>query len=340
MTSALLDDVDRVCRDLIGPAALRVDGDVVPRSHIDALARTGLLAGASDDVSPADVRAAQERLAGACLSTWLVVAQHQMPLRLARAARPQLRDSLVPLLESGTTLGGVSFSHLRRWPQRPVDAERIHGAWLFSGTAPWYTGWGINDVAAIAGATEDGHVVFLLVPAEASPALRPGRPAQTLAVTAARTVPLHLDELVVPDSGVLAVEHIDDWCRADERATANVSPAVFGVAQAAIDRLRRSPDTSAQATGRRMNTVLADVRAEAYALIDDQVDTHTSTNRRLQLRTRALRLGVDATTALIVSRAGQAMQRSDDAQLLARWALFLTVQAQTRQLRTALLSSF
>lgn len=339
MTSALLDSVDRVCRDLIGPAALTVDGDVVPRSHLDALARTGLLAGVTADVSAADLRAAHERLAGACLSTWLVAAQHQTPLRLARAARPQVRDALVPLLESGATLGGVSFSHLRRWPQRPVDAERIHGAWLLSGTAPWYTGWGINDVAAVAGATADGHVVFVLVPAEASAALRPGPPAQTLAVTAARTVPLHLDELVVPDSGVLAVEHIDDWRSADERATANVSPAVLGVAQAAIDRLRRGPDTTAQATGRRMNTVLAHLRDEAYTLIDES-DSHGRVNRRLELRTRALRLCVDATTALVVSRAGQAMQRSDDAQLLARWALFLTVQAQTRQLRTALLSSF
>ena len=339
MPSRLTDAVDRVCRDVIAPVALDVDQDVVPRSHLDALASTGLFAGAVGEVSAADVRTSAERLAGTCLSTWFVVAQHQTPLRLVRAAPPHLRDPLVGMLESGSTIGGVAFSHLRRWPQRPVDVERVAGGWHFSGTAPWYTGWGINDVAVIAGATADGEVVHALVPAEASAALRPGPPVPTVALGAARTVPLHLDDLVIPDSGVLAVEHIEEWTRADERTTANVTPAVLGVAQAAIDRLRDCYEPSAQVAGRRLGTKLARIRLEAYALIDD-VDPHDRITRRLQLRAQALRLCVDATTALVVSRAGRAMMRSDDAQMLARWALFLTVQAQTHQLRSTLLSSF
>jgi len=337
--SPLTEAVDRVCRDVIAPAALRVDADVVPRSHVDAIAATGLLAGAPAAGSAADVRAAQERLAGSCLSTWFVLAQHQTPARLVRAAPPPISDSLTPLLDSGTTLAGVAFSHLRRWPQRPVDVERVPGAWLFSGVAPWYTGWGINDVAVIGGATADGDVVFVLVPAEATHTLRPGPPSQTLAVSAARTVALHLDELVVPDSGVLSVTHIEEWRRADEHSAANVSPAVLGVTQAAVDRLRRVADPTAAAAARRMSRRLGDLRDEAYALIDD-VDPHQKIARRLELRAQAIRLCVDATTALVVSRAGQAMLRTDDAQLLARWALFLAVQAQTTPLRAALLSSF
>jgi len=339
VTSALTQAVDRVCRDVIAPVALDVDQDVVPRSHLDALAATGLFAGATEDVSAADVRSAHERLAGTCLSTWFVVAQHQTPLRLVRAAAPHLRDPLLPLLESGATIGGVAFSHLRRWPQRPVDVERVAGGWHFSGSAPWYSGWGINDVAVIAGATSDGHVVHVLVPAEASAAVRPGPPVSTVALGAARTVPLYLDDLVVPDNGVLAIEHIEEWSHADERATANVSPGVIGVAQAAIDRLRDCYEPSAQVAGRRLGTKLARIRLEAYALIDE-VDPHERITRRLQLRAQALRLGVDATTALVVSRAGRAMMLSDDAQMLARWALFLAVQAQTHALRSALLSSF
>ena len=339
MPSPLLDAVDRVCRDVIAPAALRVDADVVPRSHLDVLAQTGLLAGVSADASPSDLRRAQEHLGGACLSTWLGAAQHQTPLRLARAAEPPLRDALVPLMESGTTLCGVAFSHLRRWPQRPVDVERIPGAWLFSGTAPWYTGWGINDVAVIAGATEDGHVVFALVPAEATHTLRAGPPVDTVAVSAARTVPLHLDEVVVPDDGVLAVQHIDDWARADEVGAANVSPAVLGIAQAAISRLRRVADPSAHVAGRRLAVVLAETREEAYALIDEY-DPHDQVGRRLELRARALRLCLDATSALVIARGGRSMRRSDDAQLLARWALFMTVQAQTAALRGELLRTY
>lgn len=338
-TLTLVEAVAQVCRERIAPAALEVDGGVVPRSHVDALATTGLLAGVSAQRSAAEVRTAHESLAGACLSTWFVVAQHQTPLALARSAPEPLRSAVLPLLESGTSVAGIAFSHLRRWPQRPVEVERSRGGWRFAGTAPWYTGWGINDVAVIAGATHDGLVVFALVPAEAGPRIRPGHPLETLAMTAARTVPLHLDGLVVPDDGILAVVPLDDWAVADRAKTANVSPSVLGVAQAAVDRLVRGDDPAGQDAGAALREAVDAVRVEAYYLIDDP-DPGDHLDRRLGLRAEALRLCVDSSTALVVSRGGRAMLRSDEAQLLARWALFLTVQAQTAELRTELLGSY
>lgn len=337
--SGLVSHVDRVCTDVIAPAALAVDADVVPRSHLDALAPTGIFGAASSGgATPGEVRAAHERLAAACLSTWFVVAQHQTPLQLARAAAPDLSAAVVPLLESGTSVAGIAFSHLRRWPHRQVEVERCPGGWRFTGTAPWYTGWGINDVAVIAGASSAGEVVFALAPAEAQPALRPGEPARTLAMTAARTVPLHLDGLVVPDEGVLAVTPIEQWAAADRTKTANVSPSVLGVTNAAVDRLLHGPDEPGRLAGARIAERAASVRDQAYDLID-HVDAYERLDRRLELRAEALRLCVDATTALVVSRGGRAMLTSDDAQMLARWALFLTVQAQTPALREAVLST-
>jgi hypothetical protein len=331
--------VDRVCADVIAPVALDVDADVVPRSHLDALAPTGIFGTAtSSGASAGEVRAAHERLAGACLSTWFVVAQHQTPLQLARAASPDLRAAVVPLLESGTSIAGIAFSHLRRWPHCPVEVERCARGWRFTGTAPWYTGWGINDVAVLAGASSDGEVVFALVPAEAQHSLRPGEPAQTLTMSAARTVPLLVDGLLVPDEGILAVVPIEQWAATDRTKTANASPSVFGVTAATVDRLLSGHDESGRAAGARLADTMAVVRDEAYALID-RVDPHEMLDRRLQLRAHALRLCVDATTALVVSRGGRAMLTSDDAQMLARWSLFLTVQAQTPALREALLTA-
>ncbi len=338
--SGLVSHVGRVCADVIAPAALTVDADVVPRSHLDALAPTGIFgAAAAGGATPGELRAAHEHLAAACLSTWFVVAQHQTPLQLARAAAPDLSATVVPLLESGTSIAGIAFSHLRRWPHRQVEVERYGKGWRFTGTAPWYTGWGINDVAVVAGASSDGQVVFALAPAEAQPAMRPGDPARTLAMSAARTVPLHLDGLVVPDEGVLAVTPVEQWAAADRTKTANVSPSVLGVTDAAVDRLLHGPDEQGRLAGVRIAERAASVRSEAYALID-HVDGYEQLDRRLELRAEALRLCVDATTALVVSRGGRAMLTSDDAQMLARWALFLTVQAQTPALRHALLASF
>lgn len=336
---SVVEAVERVCGERIAGSALDVDADVVPRSHLDALASTGLFAGTTAGTSATQLRLAHETLAGACLSTWFVVAQHQTPLALVQRAAEPLRSSVLPLLASGTSVAGIAFSHLRRWPHRPVEVERSGRGWRFTGTAPWYTGWGINDVAVVAGASRDGQAVFALVPAEASARLRPGEPLDTLAMAAARTVPLHLDGLVVPDDGVLAVVSVAEWAAADREKTASVSPSVLGVAQAAADRLVAGDDLAGRDTGAALRDAIHDVRVEAYALIDEAAPTE-HLDRRLSLRAEALRLCVDSTTALVVSRSGRAMLRSDDAQLLARWALFLTVQAQTADLRGELLRAY
>jgi hypothetical protein len=150
-------------------------------------------------------------------------------------------------------------------------------------------------------------------------------------------VALHLDGLVVPDDGILAVTSIDEWAATDRVKTANGSPSVFGVASAAVERLLTGRDDAGRATGGALRNQIDAVRREAYGLSDD-AEPGEHLHRRVQLRAEALRLCVDATTALVVSRGGQAMLRSDDAQLLARWALFLTVQAQTPPVREALLT--
>lgn len=208
---------------------------------------------------------------------------------------------------------------------------------MFRGTAPWYTGWGINDVAVLAGASADGEAVFVLVPAEASHSLRPGEPLATMAMAAARTVPLALDDLVVPDDGVLAVVPLDQWARADRAKAANVSPAVLGVTGAALARLARLEDDSARSTAQSLGSALDAVREEAYDLIDHD-DPQQRLDRRVDLRAQALQLCVDAATALVAARGGRAMLPTDEAQMFARWASFLTVQAQTAELRNAVLT--
>jgi alkylation response protein AidB-like acyl-CoA dehydrogenase len=274
-------------------------------------------------------------LAGSCLSTWFVIAQHQTPTALVRGAPEPLRSAVLPLLESATSIAGIAFSHLRRWPQSPVEVEPCGTGWRFTGTAPWYTGWGVNDLAVIAGVSRAGEVVFGLVPAEAHEGLRPGRPLDTVAVSAARTVPVLLDGLVVPEQGVLAVTTIEAWRHNDRAKTANVTPSVFGVTQAAVDRLAERGPSAQEAAG-RLGQRMAAVRREAYALIDE-VEAHDELDRRIDLRAAALATCVQACSALVASRGGRAMLRTDDAQLLARWAMFLTVQAQTPPVREALL---
>lgn len=330
----------RLADEVLAPAAADVDAGTVPRSHLDALAAQGLLGVAAPasvgglEASPAVVREVQETLAGACLSTWFVQVQHHAPLGAAVAAG---RDDVASDLAAGRRVAGIAFSHLRRHPARPVVAERDGAGWRLSGSAPWYTGWGLNDVALLGGESEDGDVVLGLVPAREQDGLRASPEMELAALRATRTVALSLDGVRVAADDVLVVRPWQEWAAQDARPTRNPVPAVFGVARSALDLLdalaerRGEPAAAAAASGLRSR--LDEVRAEAYHLLDD-VDPDAEVERRLDVRARAHETMLAATTALVVAGAGASMASSNPAQRKAREALFLLVQAQTHPART------
>lgn len=329
---------------LLAPSAEQVDATTVPRSHLDALAAAGLLGLAAPRQAggaaapPQVVRRVSEVLAGADLATWFVQVQHHNPVRtLAEVGGFDLE---LAELASGRKVAGIAFSQLRRWPDRPVTAERDGDGWRLDGVSPWYTGWGVNDVALLAGATAAGEVVFGLVPARAGDRLRPSSPMRLAALQASGTVTLRLDGLRVPGSAVVRVQPVGEWAALDRRTTVNVNPAVFGLAAAALRRLdeqaARRGEAEAQRLARRLAARLGEVRAEAYHLVD-HLDPDDRTQRRLQVRAEALKVLVEATSGLVVAGAGAAMTLSSPAQRMAREALFLLVQAQTAQARKATL---
>ncbi len=334
----------RLADEVLAPAAAEVDRTVVPRSHLAALAAAGLLGvGAPADLggggAPAPVtRRVQEVLAGADLATWFVQVQHHSGIALA-AASPQHAD-LASDLASGRRLAGIAFSHLRRWPRRPVVAEPDGDGWRLTGTAPWYTGWGLGDVAVVAGLTAGDEVVLGAVDAVEQPGLAASEPMDVVALRAALTVTLDLDGLRLGPAEVLAVEPHAVWAARDARPTRNPVPAVFGVAESALGLLaalgRRRDEPAAVAAAGRIGVRLADVRAEAYHLVDD-VDPDEQVDRRLAVRARAHAVMTEATTALVVAGAGASMAITDPAQRKAREAMFLLVQAQTLPSRTVAL---
>ena len=332
----LLAAAHQVAASLTAGAA-SVDAGSVRRADLDSLGAAGLL-GASL-APPAVFRAVQEVLAGADASTWFVQAQHHSPVRLLADA-PALHGVRADLV-AGRRVAGIAFSHLRRWPGRPVEVTRVDGGWQYDGLVPWYTGWGLNDVLALGGVTADGEVVFGLVPARPSEALRAGPPMQLAAMTAASTVQLHLAGLVVADDQVMTRLPIEQWLSGDARTSVNANPAALGVTQAATDRLGALGEQRGLGEARDLALLLqsrlADVRARAYALADDP---GADLDEALSLRVAAQRLCLDATGALVAAGAGGSMSLADPAQRWAREALFLVVQAQTLAGRRAVLRTW
>ncbi|WP_208921775.1 acyl-CoA dehydrogenase family protein [Streptomyces capitiformicae] len=329
----------RLAAEVLAPQAERVDQEGVPAGSIEAIKKSGLLgvnapvayggSGAPNSVA----REIAEILAGACCSTWFVQTQHYTPvLTLARSELPA-RERLLGKLATGELLSGVAYAHLRRYPQVPVRAVPKRGGWRFHGTVPWYTGWGLNDVMLLAGVTDADEVVFAFTEAEPQSGLKASAPMRLAALTAARTVSLHLDGLWIPDDNVALHAPYETWAAGDRPKPTNASPAVFGVAESALSLLDQD-----DATTKALRLRLDRVRRQAYALADHPAP-HEHMEERLALKTKAYGLLRKATTAAVVAGGGRSLDLDNRAQRLAREALFLLVQGQTAEVRQAHLDS-
>jgi len=330
--------------DLLEPVAAEVDQNAVPRGHLDAIAKVGLLgvvapqAAGGADAGPAVLREVTEHLAGADAATWFVQAQHHSPVRMLAANPSESADRYLHQLASGELIAGIAFSHLRRFPQRPVTATRTRGGWRFHGVAPWYTGWTLNDVAFIAGVSDDEQVVFGIVPAQPGAGLSAKTKLRTAALDAAQTVVLQIDNMKVDDADIALVQPVGDWLATDRQTSANANAAIFGVASSAVRLLAEAGDErnepATQDAAAKLSARLVDVREKAYALADDDGER---IDERLAARAEALEVLIAVTTALVAANSGPAMALTHPAQRKAREALFLLVQAQTAAARAATL---
>jgi len=339
----LIDAARHIATTVLEPAAAEVDASVVPKSHLKSLADAGLLgvvapvevggAGASAAV----FREVAEQLAGADAATWFVQAQHHAPVRMLAANPSAAADRYLPALATGELVAGIAFSHLRQYPNRPVTATRVASGWQFNGVAPWYTGWGINDVAFLSGVDDAGEVVFAVVPAAETDALTVKARLRTAALNAAQTVMLTINDLVVSTDDIALRQPHADWAAAD-LIQANANPAIFGLGASAIALLCAAGEARHEAATVDAAAIyqarLDVLRTRCYTLTDD-VPAHEALDERLDLRAQALELLIAITSGLVAANAGSAMALSSPAQRKAREALFLLVQAQTAPARAA-----
>jgi alkylation response protein AidB-like acyl-CoA dehydrogenase len=336
-------DVARDVASVLAEEASTVDRDGVPASHIELLKSSGLLGavgplaygGAGADT--AVFYAVTELLAAADLSTWFVQAQHHMPLRVTAASAllgDAGRERLLRPLCDGTALAGIVFSQLRSYPRVQVAASPVAGGWQLTGTAPWFTGWGLSDTALFSGLTSDGEVVMGFARPVSSPTLSASDPLQLAALGGTATVRLTFSGLFVADEDVVLHQAYADWALADSRMVVNAQPAAFGLARSAISVLRASGDVQAGEVADALAVAVGDVRAAALGLITGSPPDEALAER-LALRVRAAQLMVDAAHATVVVGGGRSLALDQRAQRLVREATFLQVQAQTADVRAA-----
>ena len=324
--------------DLVADAA-RVEREGVSRKDTAVLAAAGLYAlYAPEELGGAPVaeqREVAELLAGASPDLWFVWYQHGPVLKMvASTQNAELRERYLSGLASGELQGGVSYSHLRT-PKPSIFAERDGDGFVLSGTQPWCTGWGVNDVILVGAVVRDtDEVVFGIIPHGDRPGLRSSGELGLAAMGGTATHALSYQGLRLEALDVVNLLPYQAFFGVDASANTNVQPSTFGIALAALDLLEERAPETAQVLRRRV----LDVRERAYALIDEAPFGERN-DERLELRAQALVLGIESTTALLAARGGQGMDLGDPAQRLLRAAAFQVVHSQAAAIKAATLAA-
>ncbi|HEY9314441.1 acyl-CoA dehydrogenase family protein [Williamsia sp.] len=333
--------------DTLAPRALRTDREGVSADTVDELRRIGLLnhlAPASfggAELDKAAERRVHEHLAYGDFNTWLAWAQHTGLIvhftTLAKSGKPigEVGERVL----RGEVLSGTSISDARHYPTRYVRATPTAGGWRIDGTVSWVSGWGINtllSVAAIDPTTESQLLALISVNDERLRA----EPLPLVAASGSRTWRVTFDGVFVAEPDIVKRTPRSEWDQRDRNIVSDVRSHVFGVSRAILDELRTTGASAVVAQA--WEPQFARYRARAYAL-SDQAESDPAGPQyfedRLALKVEVLRSLHEIARALVISRAGSGILGTDTAQLHARSALFLQVQSQNQQSRSAQLAN-
>ena len=301
------------------PNALAVDaGGQVPTTQLELVRAAGFHGLFSPaefgglQVSPETQWAVHEALAGGCLTTCFVWAQHAGPSRAAAETAGPMREMWAEALATGEARGGVAFAHLNRPGPPMLEAFPCSDGWLFSGTAPFVTGWGHVDIVLTAARCGD-TIVWAIVDAKDCDTLSSKR-LSLAAIDSAVTVELSFNQHPVAQRSVTSTERSADWRDRYRRGLRSNGSNPLGVTARATRLLGPSP----------LDEQLSEARREIDSALVEQLPA---------ARARLGELCVRATSALVASTGGSALFVEQQAQRLAREALFLLVQGQTPEIK-------
>lgn len=314
--------------EVLGPAAMAVESSQqVPPGHLDRLAAEGFygLAGPREagglDLPPPATGQVIEALAGACLSTTFVwLQQHSAVRAVARSGNAGLRASLLGPLCRGERRAGLALGGTLPGPPR-LRAQAVPGGYRLDGSSPWVTGWGLTDTLYVAARDEQDTIVWAVLDVPADGTLCTETLAaelmQLVAVMASRTVQLTFDQHFVPADRVVGTLPLAEWRRQDRAGLRMNGSLALGLAGRCCQLIGPGP----------LDDQLAACRAGLDAADPDSMPA---------ARAAACELAMRAAAALVVTQGAGAILAGQDAQRLAREALFLLVFGSRPTIKQAL----
>ncbi len=285
----------------------------IPPEHLDLLAEQGFYGLAL----PAEVgglgvdfdTACQviEIFASGCLSTAFVWLQHHGAVRaVASSDNAELRERWLPDLGAGRRRAGLALAGAIPGPPM-LAAERVAGGYLFNGSSPWVTGWGLIDVLHAAARDEHDNVVWGLIDTTANPALS-AEPLELIAVMASETVRVNFRNCWVSADRVTRAMPLSRWQQVDGATLRSNGSLALGVAARCCALIGPSS----------LDDELTSARAALEAGTPQTMPAARAVAAALALR---------AAAALVVATGSRAVLADAQAQRLAREAMFLLVFA-------------
>lgn len=311
-SAAIIELARQIAEDVLFPAAMDTESSgVIPPGHLELLAAHGFygLAGPREHGGLGLDRAACHRvleiLAGGCLSTTFVLLQHHGAVRaIAGNADAGLRETWLGPLCAGERRAGLALAGAMPGPPA-LRARPAGDGYLFEGTSPWVTGWGLIDTLHAAARDTGDNVVWALLDSDAGGALS-AEPLDLVAVMASQTVHANFQNYVVPADRVTAVMPLREWQARDAAGLRSNGSLALGVAGRCCVLLGPSP-------------LDAELRRARGALDTATVATMPAA------RAAAAELALRAAAALAVATGSRSILASSQAQRLAREAVFLLV---------------
>jgi alkylation response protein AidB-like acyl-CoA dehydrogenase len=324
--SKALARAQEIADDVFHPDALAVDAaGEVPAGHLDLLANEGFYGLAApppfNTLDIPDMLTAcrvVEALAGGCLATTFVWAQHHSAVMgVTHSQREEVREAWLGPLCRGERRAGLSLSAaVRPGPPALRAVPAADGGYVFTGDAPWVSGWGHIDTVYMAARDDDDRLVWALIPAQAGETVTV-EPLRLGAVDATRTVHLHLDGHAVAADRIVGTVPLAQWRERD--------PAT----------LRFNGSFALGLIARCLRELPAGRLAAQFEACRTGLDTATPETLPAA-RAAAAELALRAAAALTVEHGSRSIRLDDHAQRLLREAMFLLVFGSRPGIRDSL----
>jgi alkylation response protein AidB-like acyl-CoA dehydrogenase len=338
-------DLEQALALLVEHAA-EADGDLVwPAASWEALRRSGVLGWSIPQVQGGQgldgvaLLEGYERVAGACMTTALILSQREAACRRLRdSANEELRRQLLPPLARGETFATVGLSQLTTSRQhvQPSLAARLAGdAVQFHGTIPWVTGAEQADTIIIGAVLEDGRQVLAALP-RGEKGVSAGPPLDLMALRGSLTAEVRCDQVELNRRWLLAGP--SERVLAAGRGGAGgleTSCLALGLARAANDYLMGEAGARPElrATAEPLEQTRCALREQMHRLAQGGPPEQATA-----LRGRANAIVLQATQAALTASKGSGFLRQHPAQRWARQALFFLVWSCPRPAAEATLA--